>query len=142
MLRLRRVLADRSVVTGQPVLAMRPVLIGPPVPCQRVLAGLGMRAVQVRETLPMRPGAGAVAQPDGTRAQHAPKFTGARQVRPVPGPQREVLGLTRQVARQVMPGAGAPGRRGGDLGAREAVVGIRPGAGLLRVEPRLAYPVG
>ena len=70
----------------------------------------------------LRSGAHALAEPQRARPKHAAQLTGARHVRPVPRPQREVLVV-----------AGQAGIRAAARGG-EPVVRIRPGRGLLRIE--------
>jgi hypothetical protein len=80
-----------------------------------------------------RPGARALAGPDGAGPQDAPQLAVARQIGPVPGAQREVLCLAGQVA----PGLGGRHlRRSG-----KPVVRIRPLGRLARIGPRPAEPV-
>jgi len=68
------------------------------------------------------PGTHALALPFGAGPQQAPKLPGARQIRPVPRPQREVLVVAGQVT----------GLRAGTH-HREPVVGVGPGCRLLRI---------
>jgi len=137
VLRLCRVLAVQVVRPGRFVLARQSV------PARhQMLAGRPMRSMRVLGPWPVRSGAGAVPHPYGTRSQQAPEFTRAWQVGAIPGAQREVLGLARQIAARMPPGAGTPAGRGGGRRTGEPVVGIGPGGNLVRVEPRLAHPVG
>jgi hypothetical protein len=88
----------------------------------------------------MPPGADALAHPHSARAQCAAQLTAAREVDPVAGAEREVLGLAGQVTASVMSVrltllSGRHRRTG------EPVVGVGPGVGLLGVEPRGCYLV-
>jgi hypothetical protein len=89
----------------------------------------------VRVGRPVRSGARAVTDPDRAGAQHTPQLAGAGQVGPVPRAQREVLGLTGQIATQAER-ARVTGRGPGLAGrAGEPVIRVRPGGRLLGIEP-------
>ena len=77
-----------------------------------------------------RASAYALAEPQRAGSQHAAQLAGARQVPPVPRPQREVLVVAGDVA-------GIRAARGG-----EPVVRIRPCGGLLGIEAGGSDPRG
>jgi len=78
-----------------------------------------------------RAGTHALAEPQRAGPQHAAQLASARQVSPVAGAQREVLMVAGQAA------AIRASATGG-----EPVVRVRPGGGLLRVEPGRGDPCG
>ncbi|MGD0376565.1 MAG: hypothetical protein ABSB01_18530 [Streptosporangiaceae bacterium] len=71
-----------------------------------------------------------------TRPQHAPEFSGSRQIRPVPGPEQEVLAFGWRIVAQ------RPQRAGVIPGIRKTVIGIGPRGCLFRVTARDAHPAG
>lgn len=92
----------------------------------------------------------ALAEPDGTRPQHAPQLARSWRIHAVARPQREVLVIAGHVT-----GRGPASRVSGRTPARvfitarvddprgwEAVVRIRPRGRLRRVEPRRAHALG
>jgi hypothetical protein len=91
----------------------------------RVLSPLGVALLRPRAS------ANALAEPQRAGPQHAPELARAWQVCPVPGPQREVLMLARQVA-----GFRTAARR------REPVVRVGPRGSLLGIEAGGSYPPG
>ena len=94
------------------------------------LAGLqGLAGLQVVA------GSRAFANPDGAGPQHAPQFTAARKVGPVPCAEREVFVI---VVPQAAPGA--PGMHGGR--GRKPVVRVGPGGLLAGIQPRCGDPLG
>ncbi len=76
-----------------------------------------------------RASAHALAEPQRAGPQHAAELADARQVSPVPGPQREVLVVAGQIA----------DIRGGADGG-EPVVRVRPRSSLLGIEAGCSYP--
>ena len=134
-------LPGRNVLTRREVLPVRALLARPVRP--RLLA-----RQPVRVGAAMRPGAGAVADPDCTGAQHAPQLTGARQVGPVAGAEGEVLGLTRKITAERARQASRAGRRGARRPAPrrrrtgEPVVRVGPRGDLLGIEPGVGDPAG
>jgi hypothetical protein len=76
-----------------------------------------------------RASAHALAEPQRAGPQHAAELADARQVPPVPGPQREVLVVAGQIA----------DIRGGADGG-EPVVRVRPRSSLLGIEAGRSYP--
>jgi hypothetical protein len=94
---------------------------------------------------------GALAKPDRARAQDAAQLARSRRVHAVTRAEREVLVITRHVARRANgsagqaaghASAGASSFTGADAGNREPVVGVRPGGGLRWVATGLADPLG
>lgn len=84
--------------------------------------------------------ADALAGPDGAGPQHAPQFAGAGQVGPIPGPQGEVLSLTRQEPFQTAVDLAPAGRRNrARIG--EPVVRVWPDGGLHRIGARGRNPL-
>jgi hypothetical protein len=114
---LARQMLSGRVLAGH-VLAER-MRLGP------VLAGKvpGRHRLSGRPAGWLQPSAHALAEPQRAGPKHAAQLAGARHVRPVPRPQREVLMVAGQVA----------GTRAAARG-REPVVRVRPGLSLLRIE--------
>jgi hypothetical protein len=98
----------------------------------RVLSGyvVGWHVARWRVALlRARARAHALAEPERAGPQYAAELAGARQVCPVPGPQREVLVLAGQVA-DIRAAAGSG----------EPVVRVRPRSSLLGIEAGGCYP--